>query len=394
MTIVTIDAYPLATPASGGPTKVSRGNLGTASHEAQRAATVAALRLQPQSRSALAVELGLSASAVSRLVSGLIGDAMLVEIGVETSGIGRPRTTLGLAPDAGRVVSLVLGPATLDCQVVDLAGNHISAAATPITTRIVDPQAVLDFVASALDPHAGSPLWGMGVSAPGVVDASGALQAAPDLGWTDAVQLKQLLVDRFDTLVTVDNDVNLMILAEATSGWAQDKRDAALIYLGNRGIGLGAISQGTLLTGATGASGEIGLLPLELATGCPTSFEQGFSIEAVSAVLATEGIEPGADPMTSLVRAAHDGIAVAYLESLVRSVTQALGIVSLILNPEVIVLGGALRTVCLGREGDLERVLESWVPASPRVQLSRLGEQEIHWAAQTRCWDQIIATGL
>lgn len=392
--MTTTEAYAPALPVSGGPTKVWRGNLGTASHEVQRAATVAALRLQPQSRSALTVELGLSASAVSRLVGGLIANAMLVEIGVEASGIGRPRTTLGLAPDAGRVLSLVLGPATLDCQVVDLAGNLISAAATQITTPIVDPQTVLDFVAAALEPQAGSPLWGMGVSAPGVVDASGALRAAPDLGWTDAVGLRQLLVDRFDTLVTVDNDVNLMIVAEATSGWAQDKRDAAFIYLGNRGIGLGAISHGTLLTGATGASGEIGLLPLELSPGRPMSFEQGFSFEAVSAVLAHEGIEPGADPMASLVRAARDGIAVPYLESLVHALTQALGIVSLILDPEIVVLGGALRTVCLGREEELEHALESWVPASPRVQLSGLGEQEIHWAAQTRCWDQIIATGL
>ncbi len=376
----------------GGPATAAFPNLVGATQDIQRAATVAALRRRPQSRVSLSKELGLSASVVSRLVGSLIATSVITEIGVETSGVGRPRTTLGLSPQAGRLVSLIVDREGLDCHVVDVAGSLIATASRTIESNPLEPALIIDFLAEVMAASADAPLWGIGISAPGIVDAYGTVRAAPDLGWTDPVGLRSMVAQQFDTLVTVDNDVNLMVLAEAANGWARDKRDVALLYLGHRGIGLGAISQGSLLTGATGASGEIGLLRLGHDEGL--SFEQCFSLEAVSQRLRDLGREPGADPMDALMAATHEGIGTDYLDSLLRSVTQALGIVSLLLEPEVVVLGGSMRTVCRGREAGIERSLSGWVPAPPAVRLSQLGEQEIHWAAQMRCWDQIVATGL
>lgn len=391
---MTTRTFGAATSRSGLPGPHAR-RLATAPLELQRAAVLAAVRLRPQSRSELTGELGLSASVVSRLVGRLLKDDMLCQVGVETVGLGRPRITLGVAPGAGRLVSLVLGRDMIDAQVVDVAGRPLAAESRRVDGARLAPEAVVDFVAAVLELEpAGAPLWGIGVSAPGVVDGSGAIRAAPDLGWTTPVPLRALLQERFGPLVTVDNDVNLMMLAEAAKGWARAERDAALLYLGHRGIGMGAISQGSLLTGATGASGEIGLIPLGPRSQEFGSFEDAFSLEAVSRTLEAYGWDPGDDPMAALVHAAENGVACDYLDSLVSALTQAVGIAALILDPQIVIVAGALRGACRGREEELERALVGWLPAAPRIRLSDLGEQEIHWAAQMRCWEQIVATGL
>ncbi len=371
-------------------------SLATAPLPLQRAAAVAALRHRPQSRTELAEELGLSASVVSRLVGRLLQDSILREVGVEANGLGRPRTTLGIEPSAGLLASVILGRDAVDAHLVDVTGEVVRADRLPIeTTQRLEPQMIVDFLAGLVDPQDGhAPLWGIGVSAPGVVDAAGSISAAPDLGWVDPVPLLPLLRERFGGVVTVDNDVNLMILAEAAMGWARDTSDAALLYLGRKGMGLGIIANHALLAGARGASGEIGLLPVPHRGGAPRPFEEVYSSDAVASVLRAEGLDVGVDPMAQLVTAADNGVAKDFLQSLLVSFTQVLGIVSLILNPEVIVIGGALRTLCQGREQDLEGSLATWLPSPPAVRLSQLGQQELHWAAQRQCWERIIAAGV
>jgi len=385
--LVTVDAR-------GGPTLTPLATLTAAPQELQRAAAVGALRRRPQSRSELTEELGLSASVVSRLIGRLLQEHILCEMGVEAVGLGRPRTTLGVAPTAGRLASVVLQRHQLDAQMVDGSGRLLRQASRAVAAPLA-PQVVLDFIAEVIDATASTaPLWGIGVSAPGIVDSDGSVRAAPDLGWTTAVPLRALLQDRFGPRVTVDNDVNLMVLAEATSGWAVGQRDVALIYLGQRGIGLGAISQGSLLTGATGASGEIGLLPLDLKNDTGTTLEHEFSLEAIARTLRESGLEATDDPMRVLASSADQDIVGDYLDDLVSSLTLAIGVAALILDPQLVVISGALRTVCRGREASMERALAGWLPRTPSIKLSELGNQEIHWAAQMRCWDQIVSTGL
>ena len=103
---------------------------------------------------------------------------------------------------------------------------------------------------------------GIAISMPGVIDSdSGYLQSGG--AYTQIVagkNLFDLLRDKVDVPVAVENDAKSAILAEAWKGSLQGVSDAAAIIIGS-GLGGGVIMDGKLRKGAHFASGEIsGLL--------------------------------------------------------------------------------------------------------------------------------------
>lgn len=95
------------------------------------------------------------------------------------------------------------------------------------------------------------------VGAPGAVDhITGLVRKAPNLDWTD-VPLAPILEERLGIPVFVDNDVNVGVAGEYSSGTGQGADHMVGIFVGT-GIGGGVIINGELLYGSRGAAGEIG----------------------------------------------------------------------------------------------------------------------------------------
>ena len=103
---------------------------------------------------------------------------------------------------------------------------------------------------------------GVGIGAPGPVDSkNGIVHYFPNLkGWRN-VPLKKIIQERLGLPVFIDNDANLMCLAEARSGAAKGKRNVVCLTLGT-GVGAGIILEGQLYRGASLVAGEIGHIPL------------------------------------------------------------------------------------------------------------------------------------
>ena len=103
---------------------------------------------------------------------------------------------------------------------------------------------------------------GLGIGAPGPVDSrKGIVHYFPNIkGWRN-VPLKQIMQKRSGFPVFVDNDANLMCLAETRVGAARGKRNVVAITLGT-GVGGGIVIEGQLYRGASLAAGEIGHIPL------------------------------------------------------------------------------------------------------------------------------------
>nr|WP_231980780.1 ROK family protein [Tessaracoccus coleopterorum] len=99
-----------------------------------------------------------------------------------------------------------------------------------------------------------SPIIGIGVGSPGIVDADGTVLSAPNFGW-ERVELARLLGERVDVPVIVTNDANAAVLGEYI--FAGAAQDVLLIRVG-RGVGSGLLTGGRLLTGAHLAGGELG----------------------------------------------------------------------------------------------------------------------------------------
>jgi glucokinase len=102
----------------------------------------------------------------------------------------------------------------------------------------------------------------VGLGLPGPIDVKqGLVHFFPNIpGWKE-VNLKKILRKKLGLPVFLDNDGNLMCLAEHRLGAAKGSLNAFCITLGT-GVGGGIIIDGTLYRARTFAAGEIGHLPL------------------------------------------------------------------------------------------------------------------------------------
>lgn len=99
----------------------------------------------------------------------------------------------------------------------------------------------------------------IGVGSPGSVNLrTGKIEGScPNLPQMLGVNLKKRLSDHFDYPIHVDNDANLMALAEFKFGAAKGFRDVLCLTLGT-GIGGGIILDGKLFHGSSFAGAEFG----------------------------------------------------------------------------------------------------------------------------------------
>lgn len=104
---------------------------------------------------------------------------------------------------------------------------------------------------------------GIGVGVPGLVSyAHGVVRSVVNLKgrWKD-VPLQAMLSRRLRLRVAVDNDVNLMTLAEWKLGAGRGAKNLVCLTLGT-GVGGGLILEGRLYRGGWGGAGEIGHIPI------------------------------------------------------------------------------------------------------------------------------------
>jgi predicted NBD/HSP70 family sugar kinase len=190
-------------------------------------------------------------------------------------------------------------------------------------------------------------LLGLGLGLPGPVEHSTGRPINPPImpGW-DGFDVPGYLTDALGTVALVDNDVNVMALGEHFAHW-RDADHLVLVKVAT-GIGSGIISDGELRRGAQGAAGDLGHIQVPGGgeapcrcgnTGCLEAVASG---AAVAARLRALGIEAtsGAD-VVRLSRAGNVP-ATQLLREAGRDIGAVLASVVSLLNPSVIVLGGAL----------------------------------------------------
>ncbi|MCX5656665.1 MAG: ROK family protein, partial [Candidatus Omnitrophica bacterium] len=103
---------------------------------------------------------------------------------------------------------------------------------------------------------------GVGIGLPGLINHEKGLvyRLVNISGWNN-VYLKKILESRIGLPVFIDNDVNVMTLAEVRCGRARGAKNVVCITLGT-GVGGGIVIEGKLYRGATFSAGEIGHIPL------------------------------------------------------------------------------------------------------------------------------------
>lgn len=105
-------------------------------------------------------------------------------------------------------------------------------------------------------------ILGIGLGVPGPVDfKSGTVHFFPNIPGWKKVRLRAILEKKLKLPVFIDNDANLMALAEHRLGAARASKNAVCLTLGT-GVGSGIIINGQLYRGSSFAAGELGHVPI------------------------------------------------------------------------------------------------------------------------------------
>jgi predicted NBD/HSP70 family sugar kinase len=254
------------------------------------------------SRADLARETGLTRVTISDLVGELIAEGLVVELGQrDDARPGKPAVLLDVNRAATQIVGVDLSEhAVFRGAVLDIDGVVLRSASVELAgSRGEDATAKVLALVDELVAAATAPILGIGVGSPGIVDATGTVVAAPNLGWTDE-PLQRRLAERTGRAVFVANDANVAVLAE--HGFADAQGDMMLVKVGH-GVGSGLLVAGALVFGSRFAAGEIGQVMVGTDDGAEAPYDREKCLEAwlavprleskvAAAALAGEPVEP------------------------------------------------------------------------------------------------------
>jgi N-acetylglucosamine repressor len=214
--------------------------------------------LGPISRAEVARLTGLTRTTVSDVVTTLLDDGVVREIGRGPSSGGKAPILLEVDDDARLVVGLDLGEEHFAGSLVNLRGDIRRTVELAVDGR--DGDAALALVFDLLDrllDGTTAPLLGIGIGTPGLVDSrTGTIRRAVNLDWRD-LPLGEIVAKRNTVPVNVANDSQAAALAEYTYAGGDRVPNLIAIRVG-RGVGAGLILRGALFQGDGSGAGEIG----------------------------------------------------------------------------------------------------------------------------------------
>ena len=341
-------------------------------------------RLGPVSRAQIARATGLSKPTVSQVLTALEGARLVREAGRSSGGKGPTAVLYELNPRAGWVVGLDVGRDWVRAAIADLTGDIASRRVERARARSADALlAQLGETAHALAAEAGIRWHDVTyavVGSPGVFEQSrGQFALAHNLPGWGRQGLIEALQRELGTKLAFENDVNLAALGERDQGLGKDVDDFVYLHVGT-GVGLGIVVNGALYRGAHGTAGEVGYLPLVEDPRASRSrrrgaLEGGLGAAAIVDAARLAGLRPPVTTDRVFDAAARgDRAAQAIVARVAERIALALAAIAPVLDPELVILGGAV-----GRHGEMllepvRRELHALSPFSPRVEVSPLGE--------------------
>ena len=384
------------------------GDVGRAGTEwVRRRNTAAVLRALRSggaaSRAELAHRTGLAKATVGTIVASLEAGGALAEEPSRGGLRGRPARPVALAGDRYVALGLELNVDYVAAVVLDLAGSVLRHETRPVDPD--GPLAALSALATAtarrIAEDADRELVGAVVAVPGLVRADDRTVAwAPNVdidGERVATEVERALGEVCP--VHVSNDADCAAYAEAHHGAATDTR--SLLYLtGTVGVGAGIVEAGTLVRGAGGFAGEVGHMPVGDSTALCGCGRRGCWEASVGlhAMLAAVGMPELDTPLLTAAsvadRARTDDSVRAGLERVGRDVGLGIAMLSSVLDPEVIVLGGYFAAlgdlVLTPARRTLDERLASDVQVRPDVRPSTLGIQAAALGAAEQSFGPVL----
>lgn len=226
------------------------------------------------SRADISKETGLSPTAVGAIVSSLIDKGYIRENGSGKSRGGRKPVLLELKQDSYYSIGLDVDVDNILFILMDITGKVVFERSVALTENTPDGAALTASACIRDIMHEYSiekeRLLGIGISVPGMVDASShRIVLAPNLGWED-VDFGGILKEHVNLPVYVENEAMASAICENWLGSCQGDSNFVCVNI-KSGIGAGIFTGGRPYRGTDGSAGEVGHIVVDesgLRCGC------------------------------------------------------------------------------------------------------------------------------
>ena len=321
-------------------------------------------------RAELTKATGFQLLTVTKTVSRLLADGLIVERDHQQSTGGRKAALLSINPDFRYTLAVDLGATCARIGVVGMDGSVLDFEIIPSKTRdgkMVLPaqhlsvQELREKLAAEIEKYGREKILGVGIGISGVVHTStGQIIFCPNIaGWND-IDVEKELAEPLGVPVFADTAARCMALAEYKLGAGKGVENQVCISIG-ASVAAGILIGGKIYRGADEAAGEIGhttvrtdgkrctcgnngclelYVTLPMLTGKAEELLPGFGgFSPLRTALQGRG-----RPTPEELRAAAakgDKLALRILSDCAETIGTAVSYLTNILNPTLIVLGGA-----------------------------------------------------
>jgi N-acetylglucosamine repressor len=220
----------------------------------------------PIDRAQISRQIHLSPATVTAITADLISEGLVFEKEPGDSRGGRRPILLAINPQGAFVVGIKLTETKAIAALTDLEATVLAKRSSDL--KGFDPDSAVALMAeltNALLKEVGVPtekLIGVGVGLAGIVDfQKGIVRNATYLGWQN-LPIRDLLREKINADIYIDNDVNTLTLAEVWFGCGQGIDNFLTVTIG-RGVGLGVIANGQFYRGSGGGAGEFGHIVID-----------------------------------------------------------------------------------------------------------------------------------
>ena len=346
----------------------------------------------------LARRLDVSPATITALVGDLIARGLIVEEDrpVRVGQRGRPPTALRLVPGAGHVIGLKLAEYRHSAVLMDFAGATVAEVAIDRDAPARDAETLIveieGMIARLLD-EAGlnrADILNVGAGLPGFIEHHTGTAAWTPLLPAGRHQLAAVLTDRLGLPVRIDNDANLLTLAELWFGRGRRVSDFAVVTM-EQGIGMGLALNHRLYRGVNAIGMELGHTKVQLdgalcrcgQRGCLEAYISDYALvrEASTAldvsVRQSQSAQVILDALHDQAKAGHEAARTIFRRA---GRYMALGLANVVnlFDPELIVVSGArLRYDYLYAEEVMAEMQTLIIDAGrppPRIEVNAWGE--------------------
>ncbi len=326
--------------------RLSGTNLERAGDHNQRV-TLHAIRLNgPITRAELATITGLTAPAIANITKRLLVDNLIQEAGRRRGGRGQPATKLVINPDSWFSLGLNVDRDHITLVVLDFEGRVRARASREVNFAL--PKDVEQFFARSVGKLLArvgvgrERLAGIGVALPDDMPRAATLPHQPaNYGIWASTDVPSLLTSTIHVPVFVENDAAAATMGEMQFGLGK-KHQTFFYILITAALGGSLVIDGNHFRGATGRSGELGMLRGRDASGHERQIQNIVSLSALYSRLAAQGIKVSAPHELTELPSSGQAIISAWVEAAVDALIDPVLAINCLVNPEAILIGGRL----------------------------------------------------